>query len=205
MDTLTPQLDPSSVASEPIKQFQMWFEEAVRAEQAEPEAMSLATASSEGRISNRIVLLKGCDERGFTFFTNYDSRKSIELKEGDWAALTFFWQSLHRQVRIEGTVNRVSQEESAAYFATRPRGSQLGAWASPQSSEISNRSELLERLSEIELRFQNAPVPCPPNWGGFRVRPLAVEFWQGRENRLHERVLYAQQEDGDWRISLLAP
>ncbi|MEP7271526.1 MAG: pyridoxamine 5'-phosphate oxidase [Acidobacteriota bacterium] len=205
METLTGHLDPGSVASEPIKQFQIWFDEAVQAQQPEPEAMALATASAEGRISNRIVLLKGCDDRGFTFFTNYESRKSSELTEDSWAALTFFWQGLHRQVRVEGRVNRVTQEESAAYFATRPRGSQLGAWASPQSKQIASRSELLKRLADIEARFQDGPVPCPPNWGGIRVSPLAVEFWQGRESRLHERVLYTRQEDGGWRISLLAP
>lgn len=205
MDTLSRQLDPASVASDPVDQFRIWFDEAVQAGQPDPEAMALATASREGRVSNRIVLLKTSDERGFTFFTNYESRKSGELLEDGWAALTFFWQSLHRQVRIEGRVNRVSNEESAEYFATRPRGSQLGAWASPQSREIASRAELIDRLTGIERRFEDGPIPCPPNWGGYRMQAASVELWQGRESRLHERVLYTRLDDGTWRISLLAP
>lgn len=205
MDTSSPQLDPSTVAVDPIEQFRAWFDEAVKAGQPEPEAMALATASSDGRISNRIVLLKACDERGFTFFTNYDSRKSHELPERGWAALTFFWQTLHRQVRIEGQTSRVSTRESTEYFATRPRGSQLGAWASPQSRELSSRAELIQRLAEVEKRFGDDPIPCPPNWGGFRLTPESVEFWQGRESRLHDRVLYTRGADSSWRISLLAP
>ena len=204
MEPYAQELDPGSVRVDPIEQFQIWFDEAVSAGQPQPDAMSLATASAEGRISNRIVLLKTCDERGFTFFTNYESRKSSELPDSAWAALTFFWQILHRQVRIEGHVTRVSAEESAEYFATRPRGSQLGAWASPQSQELATRDELTERLSEVEGRFEGKDVPCPPFWGGIRVEPLSIEFWQGRGNRLHDRVVYSL-ENGAWRIARLAP
>ena len=204
MEPYAPELDPSTVLADPIEQFHVWFENAVSASQPEPEAMSLATSSEEGRLSLRIVLLKSCDERGFTFFTNYQSRKSSELRDSAWVALTFFWQTLHRQVRIEGRVSRVSADESAEYFATRPRGSQIGAWASPQSQEIPSREELMQRFAEIERRFEGEQVPCPPFWGGFRVDPVAIEFWQGRESRLHDRVLYSR-ENGEWRISRLAP
>ena len=195
----------SDVDPDPIRQFHLWFEQAVKANELDPDAMALSTASSEGRVSSRIVLLKGCSERGFVFYTNYESRKSDELGENPWAALTFYWRVLHRQARIEGRVERVSPEESAEYFATRPRGSQLGAWASPQSREISDRSELEKRVAELERRFDDGPIPCPPNWGGFLLRPVSIEFWQGRENRLHDRVLYTRHADGDWRISQLAP
>jgi pyridoxamine 5'-phosphate oxidase len=195
----------SDVDPDPLRQFHLWFDQAVKANELDPDAMTLSTASSEGRVSSRIVLLKGCSERGFVFYTNYESRKSGELGENPWAALTFYWRVLHRQVRIEGRVEKVSLEESAEYFATRPRGSQLGAWASPQSQEISDRSELEKRVAELERRFDDGPIPCPPNWGGFLLRPVSIEFWQGRENRLHDRVLYTRHADGDWRISQLAP
>jgi pyridoxamine 5'-phosphate oxidase len=204
MEPYTQELDPGSVLRDPIKQFHLWFDGAVSAGQPDPDAMALATSSEDGRISNRIVLLKTCDERGFTFFTNYESRKSGELTDSAWVALTFFWQKLHRQVRIEGRVRRVSTHESAEYFATRPRGSQIGAWASPQSTRIASREELMERFAEVERRFEGKPIPCPPFWGGFRVGPVTIEFWQGRESRLHDRVLYSL-ENGEWRISRLAP
>jgi pyridoxamine 5'-phosphate oxidase len=195
----------SDVDPDPIRQFHLWFDQAVKANELDPDAMALSTASPEGRVSSRIVLLKGCSERGFVFYTNYESRKSGELGENPWAALTFYWRVLHRQARIEGRVEKVSPEESAEYFATRPRGSQLGAWASPQSREISDRLELEKSVEELERRFDDGPIPCPPNWGGFLLRPMSIEFWQGRENRLHDRVLYTLQADGDWRISQLAP
>lgn len=204
MEPYAPELDPVSVFADPIDQFHAWFDDAVVAGQPEPEAMSLATCGEDGRLSLRIVLLKSCDQGGFTFFTNYESRKSTELGESAWVALTFFWQTLHRQVRIEGHVSRVSADESAEYFATRPRGSQIGAWASPQSREIASREELMQRFAEIEKRFEGKDVPCPPFWGGFRVDPVSIEFWQGRESRLHDRVLYSR-ENGKWRISRIAP
>jgi pyridoxamine 5'-phosphate oxidase len=195
----------ADVDTDPIRQFHLWFDHAVKAEELDPDAMALSTASSDGRVSSRIVLLKGCSERGFVFYTNYESRKSSELSENSWAALTFFWRVLRRQVRIEGRVERVSAEESAEYFATRPRGSQIGAWASPQSREIASREELDQRVAELERRFQDGPIPCPPNWGGFLLRPVRIEFWQGRENRLHDRIVYTLQTDESWRISQLAP
>lgn len=192
------------VAGDPITQFRQWFDQAVESEQPDPEAMTLSTATPDGRVTARIVLLKGCDDRGFVFFTNYESRKSREIMSNPRAALTFYWHALHRQVRIEGIVERVSVEESEAYFQTRPRGSQIGAWASPQSEEIATREELERRVAEIEERFRDRPVSCPPFWGGFRVRPERIEFWQGRESRLHDRILYSLR-DGHWRVSRLAP
>ncbi len=201
---MTPQLDLSSLDTDPLVQFQRWFNEAAKTAQPLPEAMSLATVSTDGRVSNRIVLLKGCDSRGFVFYTNYDSRKSAELGQNNSAAATFYWPFINRQVRIEGRVTRTSREESEAYFATRPRGSQLGAWASPQSREIQSRAELENRLAEFESRFGEGLVPCPPNWGGFVIEPLTIEFWQSRENRLHDRVLYTREGDG-WRTTILAP
>ncbi len=192
------------VAADPIVQFNQWFEEAVKSGQPEVDAMTLSTATPDGRVSARIVLLKGCDERGFVFFTNYESRKSRELTINPRAALTFYWHALHRQVRIEGEVEKVPARESEDYFQTRPRGSQIGAWASPQSEEIANRTELERRVAGIEERFKDGAVNCPPFWGGFRVKPASIEFWQGRESRLHDRILYTLR-NGKWRISRLAP
>jgi pyridoxamine 5'-phosphate oxidase len=197
-------LSEEQVAENPIDQFNLWFEEAVKSEQPDSNAMTLSTATIDGRVSGRIVLLKDCDERGFVFFTNYESRKSREMALNPRAALTFYWHELHRQVRIEGTVERVSARESEEYFQTRPYGSRLGAWASPQSEEISGRSVIERRVAEIEARFKDQPITCPPFWGGFRVIPDRIEFWQGRESRLHDRILYSLS-DGNWRISRLAP
>lgn len=196
--------DADNAAADPLRQFRAWFAASVQAEQPDPEAMTLATATVDGRVSARVVLLKGLDERGFVFFTNYESRKSRELLANPRAALTFYWHALHRQVRIEGTVEQVAAQESEEYFQTRPRGSQLGAWASPQSAEIESRAVLEQRLAEIEERFATEPLHCPPFWGGFRVKPAHIEFWQGRENRLHDRIVYTRQ-DGAWRIARLAP
>lgn len=192
------------VATDPIIQFRRWFAEALQAEQPDPEAMTLSTATPDGRVAARIVLLKGCDERGFVFFTNYESDKSREMMANPRVALTFYWHTLHRQVRIEGVAERASPEESDEYFQTRPRGSQIGAWASPQSEEIASREELERRVAEIEEWFKDQPVSRPPFWGGFRVKPERMEFWQGRESRLHDRILYTLR-DGQWRISRLAP
>jgi pyridoxamine 5'-phosphate oxidase len=196
-------LNEDQVADDPIVQFNLWFEEAVKSEQPDPDAMTLSTAA-EGRAAARVVLLKGCDESGFVFFTNYESRKSRELALNPRAALTFYWSALHRQVRIEGVAEKASPEESEEYFRTRPRGSQIGAWASPQSEELGAREELEQRVAETEERFKDQPINCPSFWGGFRVRPERIEFWQGRESRLHDRILYTLR-DGAWRISRLAP
>lgn len=200
-------LSENSVASNPIEQFRAWFDEAVRAEQPDPEAMTLSTATRTGTVSARIVLLKGFDPQGFVFYTNYQSRKSRELTANPSAALTFYWHSLNRQVRIEGTVGRVSQAESEEYFATRPRGSRIGAWTSPQSEVITDRESLESKLAEVEARFSEGPIPCPLFWGGFRLQPNYFEFWQGRENRLHDRIVYQtdQHADINWRIARLAP
>ncbi len=203
-DYVSQPFDESLAAENPFVQFQRWIEEAMRAEQPDVEAMTLSTATREGRVSARIVLLKGFDERGFVFFTNYDSRKSQELAEHPQAALTFYWHSLNRQIRIEGTVEKASVEESAKYFQTRPRSSQIGAWASPQSDVIASREALETRLAEVEARFKEGEIPCPPFWGGWRLRPEQIEFWQGRESRLHDRILYTKQ-NGAWPISRLAP
>jgi pyridoxamine 5'-phosphate oxidase len=203
-DYVSQPFDESHAAENPFAQFQRWFEEAMRAEQPDAEAMTLSTVSHEGRVSARIVLLKGFDERGFVFFTNYDSRKSRELAEHPQAALTFYWHTLNRQIRIEGIVGKASAEESAEYFQTRPRGSQLGAWASPQSDVIVDRAELEKRLAEVEERFKDGEIECPPFWGGWRLQPEQLEFWQGRESRLHDRIVYTTQ-NGVWRISRLAP
>ena len=192
------------VDGDPVTQFKKWFDEAVRSEQPDAEAMTLSTATPDGRVAARVVLLKGCDERGFVFFTNYESRKSLEMMSNPHVALTFYWHTLHRQVRIEGLAEKASPEESEEYFQTRPHGSQIGAWASPQSQEISDREELERRVDEIEARFKGRPVNCPPFWGGFRVKPERIEFWQGRESRLHDRILYTLR-DSEWRISRLAP
>lgn len=189
---------------DPFKQFRLWMEQAVHAGLPEPNAMTLATGTPDGRPSARIVLLKGFDERGFTFFSNYGSRKGQELAANPFAALTFFWVELERQVRIEGRVGRVSEAESDEYHATRPRGSQLGAWTSWQSEVIAGRDVLEERLREFTLRFADGPVPRPPHWGGYRLVPEMIEFWQGRPNRLHDRLRY-RLAGGAWVIERLSP
>ena len=197
-------LDEASVAANPIDQFERWFQEAVDSEVEEVNAMSLGTVSG-GRPSVRIVLLKGFDERGFVFYTNYESRKSREMDQEPMAALTFFWPELQRQVRIEGKVERVSDAESDAYYASRDRGSRLGAWASPQSREIPGRELLEARVAGVISQFDGQDnIPRPPHWGGFRVQPDWLEFWQGRPSRLHDRIVY-QLEAGSWKISRLAP
>jgi pyridoxamine 5'-phosphate oxidase len=190
--------------TDPLAIFQAWFEEAARAGIEVPEAMTLATSTADGAPSARMVLLKGADENGFVFYTGYESRKSGELAENPRAALVFYWRPLGRQVRVEGAVERVSEAESAAYFATRPRGSQLAAWASHQSSPLAGRDELDGRYAELEREYEGREVPLPPHWGGFRLRPEAYEFWQHRENRLHDRVRYTRAREG-WRAELLSP
>jgi pyridoxamine 5'-phosphate oxidase len=197
-------LDESDVDPNPMRQFARWFGDAHRAELLEPNAMTLATATPDGEPSARIVLLKGADERGFAFFTDYRSRKGQDLEANPRAALVFHWGELERQVRITGAVSRVSREESKTYFRSRPRGSRLGAWTSQQSSVIPSREALEERLGKIAARFDGSDVPLPPHWGGFRVRPDTIEFWQGRESRLHDRIRYVR-EGGVWRIERLSP
>jgi len=203
-------LSEDELAADPIQQFRLWLDQAMAADPQEFTAMTLATAGRDGRPSARIVLLKGVDERGFVFYTNYESRKGRELLENPRAALVFYWAALDRQVRVEGTVERTSREESEAYFRSRPPGSRLGAWASPQSERISGREEIERRVREAESRFPDGEVPLPDSWGGFRVRPEEIEFWQGRTSRLHDRLRYVRpiSEGGEgegWRIERLAP
>ena len=197
-------LDERDVDPDPLVQFRKWFDDARRAELPEPNAMTLATATPGGVPSARMVLLKAADERGFTFFTDYRSRKGQELEANPHAALVFFWGELERQVRITGTVSRVSREETEAYFRTRPRESRLGAWSSHQSTVLAGRETLEARLREVSARHPGDEVPTPPYWGGYLLKPDALEFWQGRESRLHDRVRY-QHEAGGWRIERLSP
>jgi pyridoxamine 5'-phosphate oxidase len=198
-------LRETDVDPDPIRQFRAWFAEAEAARLYQPDAMTVATATADGRPSARLVLLRGLDDRGFTFFTNYDSRKAAELAANPRAALVFYWAELHRQVRVEGRVEVVSPEESDAYFRTRPRGSQLGAWASPQSQVLDGRAVLEQLTDEAARRFEGQPVPRPPRWGGYRVVPEVIEFWQGRDNRLHDRLCYRRRADGGWEVVRLAP
>jgi pyridoxamine 5'-phosphate oxidase len=189
---------------DPIDQFRRWLGDAEAAGIPLPNAMAVATADAEGRPSVRHVLLRGVDERGFTFFTNYDSRKGRQLAENPHAGLVFLWKLLDRQVNATGAAERVDPAESDAYFATRPREARLGAWASAQSSVLESREELERQVAEADERFAGVEVPRPPNWGGFLVRPDTVEFWQGRRSRLHDRFRYAR-EDGRWRVDRLSP
>jgi pyridoxamine 5'-phosphate oxidase len=199
-------LDERDVAADPLAQFRVWFDEAVQAQLPMVNAMTLATVSTQGSPSARIVLLKGVDERGFVFYTDYDSRKGRDLAVNRNAALLFYWIELEREVRIEGTVERTSALESDAYFATRPVGSRLAALCSRQSSVIADRAVLERAYAEMEERHRDAP-PRPEGWGGYRVMPQAVEFWQGRPNRLHDRLLYKREkaQPGGWEIVRLSP
>ena len=198
-------LDESLVSKDPLAEFSLWFEEAIAAQIPLANAMTLATVSPTGKPSLRVVLLKQADETGFIFFTNYESRKGRELSSNPHAALNFFWPELERQVRIEGTISRVSEKECDEYFASRPRGSQIGAWASHQSELLSSRKELEEIVDRFELQFNDKPIPRPPNWGGYRLRPESIEFWQGRANRLHDRIIYTLQSGNPWKIHRLYP
>ena len=198
-------LRETDAAPDPIEQFRRWFEEALAAGLHEPNAMTLATATSDGRPAARVVLLKGFEERGFVFYTNYEGRKGRELEENPYCALVFYWGELERQVRIEGRASRISGEESDAYYRSRPLGSRLGAWVSEQSRPVGDRATLEERLRELEDEYEGREVPRPPFWGGYRVVPEEIEFWQGRENRLHDRLLYSRQSDEGWSMARLQP
>ena len=197
-------LDQTDVSPDPIVQFQQWFAAALAAGVHEPNAMHLATINPEGRPEGRIVLVKGVDAAGFSFYTNYNSQKGISLGANPMASLTFFWPELERQVRIEGWVEKVSETESDTYFNSRPRGSQLGAWVSQQSQVIAGRDVLTSQQEELENRFNGQPIPRPPHWGGFRVIPDKIEFWQGRPSRLHDRIRY-RLEAGTWLIERVSP
>jgi pyridoxamine 5'-phosphate oxidase len=197
--------DEADAKPNPIDQFRVWFDDAIAANVAEPNAMTLATVGAEGAPSARIVLLKLVDARGFTFHTNYASRKGRELAANPRAALCFHWQPLERQVRVEGTVERVSREESETYFRTRPVAAQIGAWVSQQSTPVASRAELERLHAELTQKFAGGPVPLPQFWGGLRVVPQAIEFWQGRPSRLHDRILYTRQPDGTWTRQRLSP
>ena len=197
-------LDESNVNADPVAEFDLWFSQALEAKVLEPNAMALATSTPEGSPSVRIVLLKGYDQRGFVFFTDYRSRKGSELESNPHAALAFYWGELERQVRITGSVERTSQEESEKYYRSRPLGSRLGAWVSHQSRVIPSRTPLETGLREVKERFSTDDVPLPPHWGGYRLRPVEVEFWQGREDRLHDRIRYLREGEW-WRVDRLSP
>lgn len=200
-------LDVSDLDESPIAQWRSWYEQAADAGVVEPNAMVVSTIADDGAPDARVVLVRGADERGLVFFTNYNSAKGRQLDDDPVAAATFAWLDLHRQVRVRGTIARVTEMESDDYFASRPRDSQIGAWASPQSSPIADRDELMRRVVDVTERFADAPVPRPPHWGGFRLSPVEVEFWQGRPNRLHDRFRYRRDEERStgWKIERLAP
>jgi pyridoxamine 5'-phosphate oxidase len=198
-------LSEKDVQHDPIRQFDLWWTEAISSQIEEVNAMTLATASSDGLPSARIVLLKGFTEEGFVFFTNYNSFKGQQLDENPRACLVFFWKELERQVRITGLIEKVSAEESDVYFSSRPESSRIGAWASPQSKVIESRNILETTEAELQKAFEGKEIPRPLHWGGYRLKPVSVEFWQGRQSRLHDRIHYSLEGTGNWRIERLAP
>ena len=198
-------LNEHEIERDPIKQFQLWFDDAIDAKLPMPDAMSLATVTPDGRPTARMVLLKQVDADGFVFFTNYNSNKAKQLEINPYAALVFYWSQFERQVRVEGKVSKIPAEESSAYFKTRPRESQIGAWASPQSEVISARDVLEQRAHELSELYCDREIDCPAHWGGFRLVPDRIEFWKGRVGRLHDRTLYELQPDETWTIKRLAP
>lgn len=197
-------LSPEIMQPDPVLQFEKWLEEALKAEVPEANAMTLATVSEGGRPSQRVVLLKGIENGKFVFYTNYQSAKGRELLKNPFCALNFFWAELERQVRIEGIATRVSEDRAAEYFKIRPRGAQIGAWASPQSAVLESRDILEKRYTDIEKKFEGKEIPKPHQWGGYEIEPYLLEFWQGRPNRLHDRILYLKK-DNTWLINRLAP
>lgn len=198
-------LSRDDMSDNPIAQFELWMKDAITSEAlAEPNAMTLVTSTPDGKPSARVVLLKSFNEEGFVFYTNYESRKAIELTDNPYASIVFDWHVMERQVRIEGVAKRVSEEESDKYFYSRPKGSQLGAWVSPQSTFIDGRKELEARQTKIESEFKEKPITRPPHWGGFVVEPHTIEFWQGRQSRLHDRLIYIKTGD-KWILRRLAP
>jgi len=198
-------LNEEEVAKDPMIQFEQWWSDAVKSEILEVNAMTLATSSADGLPSARIVLLKGFHKTGFQFYTNYESFKGKQLLENPRACLVFFWKELERQVRITGLVEKVKEEDSDNYFSSRPTGSRIGAWASPQSEVIKNSEWLDQQVDQFKIKFAESQIPRPPHWGGYLVRPVTIEFWQGRPNRLHDRLQYTLQENGGWCIERLAP
>lgn len=198
-------LSEADVAATPKEQFDKWWDDAVKSDIPEVNAMTLATVDKEGMPAARIVLLKGYDERGFVFFTNYNSAKGNELVHNANACLVFFWKELERQVRITGITEKISTEESIAYFNSRPDGSKIGAWASPQSLAVAGKAWLKETFDYYVERFKHGEIPKPPHWGGYRIKPVKAEFWQGRPSRMHDRILYTKQNNGSWKTERLAP
>ncbi len=197
-------LDVGDLKSDPFEQFNLWYSQAEEAGIAEPHAMTLSTVDASGAPDARVVLARAADERGFVFYTNYDSAKSAQLEENPVASAVFAWLDLHRQVRVRGNIMKVSAAESDDYFASRPRASQIGAWASPQSQVLANRDELESMVNDMTARFEGKEVPRPENWGGWRLIPVSIEFWQGRPSRLHDRFRYVRDRDS-WTMSRLAP
>ena len=204
-DYLLKSLSEKEVSPNAIEQFKTWWNEALLSEIDEVNAMTLATASADALPSARVVLLKGYDENGFIFFTNYESYKAQQIKDNPRACLLFFWKELERQIRITGIIEKISETESEEYFLSRPQGSQIGAWASPQSHVIESREWLENKVKEVEAKFKNGTIARPQNWGGYRVKPIIIEFWQGRESRLHDRIQYTLGENNNWVIERLAP
>ncbi|NKB62933.1 MAG: pyridoxamine 5'-phosphate oxidase [Gammaproteobacteria bacterium] len=199
-------LSQKGVDRNPFSQFKIWFDQAVNSDTAEPDGMCLSTISSDGKPSQRTVLMKAYDENGFIFYTNHNSRKGIQLKENTSVSALFPWLALHRQIIIEGEVSRIDDEISLAYFHSRPRGSQIGAWASRQSQRLNSRCELEEQIKAVEERFEGQPIPLPEFWGGYRIKPNRFEFWQGRNHRIHDRIIYHWSESEQaWKVERLSP